>query len=318
LDSNRVWDQAVGVEIREDAQRPRGLGDSVPSLLEGTYQNTAVTPGEVLVYPNGIIARHAPSGVRVGGGIRGVISGFSRQSRQRLREVLLTGDWSLDWFFVTLTYPGEWSPDCKDWHRNLHTFYMALMREYGQGATGAFWRMERQKRGAPHFHLMVHFKDDRAQRKFLLWVRDTWTRILGKPDNTDYVRTQVQRADIHARGGITKLLLYLVKYLGKVDGFIDAEGQLVEGWLDPRSGELVNTGRVWGVWGNVPLVEPLAILHFDDRDWVALARRLRRWGRKSRYLRSMTAERVRGVLYGVGPVVRGLGTFPGGLLRLSG
>jgi hypothetical protein len=282
----------------------REVSAADPSLLDSAYLNARLgrrsveaRPGWVSVYPNGIIAQHVARPGKLGGGIRGEISGFSRESKQRLLERLIRLDLGRDWFFLTLTYADEWSRDSKVWKKDLNTFHSALVREYGGGFGGAIWRLERQKRGAPHFHLLIHFVDGRPQTELQRWVRETWTRILGKPQNANWVRTQVQRVEIRPNGGVGKLLNYLSKYLGKIDA---------GGWIDPTTGEILNTGRVWGQWGTLPYVVPSEVVEVSPFEWVILARRVRRWGKKSKYLRSLTADRLTGVFYGLGPLARGL------------
>jgi hypothetical protein len=256
----------------------------------------------VAVYPQGVIITHPMIQAKGGGGVRGEISGFSEASRRRLQRKLIRLDMRANWDFVTLTYPGEFSKDATRWKMDLDAFHSAIRRKWGERFGGAFWRLEQQKRGAPHFHLLVYWAgSDVSVSDLRRWVRETWTRIIGKPLNAEWVRTQVQDVEVQPDGGAVKLLHYLLKYLGKIDG---------DGWIDRSTGEVVNTGRVWGEWGELPYVEPQAIA-IAGKDWVILARRVRRWGRKSPYLASMTGDRLRGVLYGGDSVyaslLRGIG-----------
>jgi hypothetical protein len=246
--------------------------------------------GSVSIYPQGAIIEHPMVMMAGAGGMRGEISGFSKQSRRRLQKKLIRLDMGRDWDFVTLTYPGEYVIDAKRWHMDLEAFYAALRRKFVTQYGGALWRLEQQKRGAPHFHLLVYWAGgDVDVGELRKWVRETWTRILGKPDNANYVRTQVLNVVVQPNGGVVKLLHYLLKYLGKIDE---------NGWLDRTTGEVVNTGRVWGEWGKLPYAEPV-IVPVEGHEWVVLARRLRRWGKGSPHLRGVTVDTLRGVLYGV-------------------
>lgn len=90
-----------------------------------------------------------------GGGGRGACSGFSDASRRRL--IRLTSMWNFEgqyMHFVTLTYPGVWAADWRVWKNDLRVFKQWLTRSL-PSLVGGVWRVEFQKRGAPHFHLLV-------------------------------------------------------------------------------------------------------------------------------------------------------------------
>jgi hypothetical protein len=53
---------------------------------------------------------------------------------------------------ITLTY-GQWWPGLKECKVQLDTLFKRLRRAYPKA--GFIWRMEAQKRGAPHFHLLA-------------------------------------------------------------------------------------------------------------------------------------------------------------------
>lgn len=97
---------------------------------------------------------------------RGPITGFSRDSRRRLLRLLSTVRTSKlpPARFLTLT----WHRVPDDWHAQALAF-----REYVRRRGGYyFWRLEAQKRGAPHLHYIVWCEDwDSAH------ARETWHRI---------------------------------------------------------------------------------------------------------------------------------------------
>ena len=104
---------------------------------------------------------------------------------------------------------------------DLHAFDKALKRAY-PGA-GLVWKMEVQKRGSIHFHLLVF------GLRFLpwQWVAETWGRLVAPGDDEQLkAGTNVQLAE--TRGAVRS---YLEKYVAKVD-----DGP-----------ELENPGRWWGV-----------------------------------------------------------------------
>lgn len=87
---------------------------------------------------------------------RAKIGGFSRQSRRRLLYLLASIDQQASGLplFVTLTHPGkDWEGYAEEMKRHLDNFHRWL--SYRHPEASAFWRLEMQKRGAPHFHLLV-------------------------------------------------------------------------------------------------------------------------------------------------------------------
>lgn len=72
---------------------------------------------------------------------------------------------------VTLTYPGDWevvAPDGASVKRHMVLWRKRFLREYGEPAR-YIWKLEFQRRGAPHIHLWMappdrRDRDRRAQR----------------------------------------------------------------------------------------------------------------------------------------------------------
>lgn len=257
----------------------------------------------VVVYPAGIA-------VKVGGqplpgatvekqeAKRGVIRGFSRASRRRLLHLLASIDWSCKAATtVTLTYPGEgWrgsSPDapadCLDapavvevprqrdwvlWKYHLARFHLELRRRWGKAYAGAIWKLEFQKRGAPHYHLVI-FWNERPQLELLrLWLSRAWYEIVGSGD-LRHLKAGTRLDAVYGTHGkqVGQLMGYLSKYLGKV-------------WNDGDQ----ETGRIWGCWEDVP-TRQVAAYALDRAGYVQLTRRIRGWGkRKGRYLKRITAN----------------------------
>lgn len=112
-----------------------------------------------------------------GGGIRGVVGGFSRQSRYRLMQTIggIRRDADLP-DFVTLTYPENF-PTVQESKRDLKIFLQRLARKYP--AAGWIWKLEPQERGAPHFHMLVWGCETKS---LFRWVCDNWYDIAGQGD----------------------------------------------------------------------------------------------------------------------------------------
>ena len=160
------------------------------------------------------------------GGERGAVLGFSKASRRRMLQFLQSVDREKCGMplFVTLTYPGEWPGDPRRWKRDLVAWLARLKRR--DPRVWAVWRLEPQRRGAPHYHLLV-FGTDWLDKG---WLSRTWFEVVGSGDERHLrAGTQVQLVQSWRR-----VMGYAAKYLAK-----DVD-QLPEVW---RQG----VGRWWGV-----------------------------------------------------------------------
>ena len=213
-------------------------------------------------------------------GRRGTINGFSRASRRRLTDRLMRVPWndvaqtdkhasSSRAFMLTLTYPHDFPQEPETYHRHLDNFHRALDHQK-HDAYGCIWRLEFQKRGAPHFHILVVFRDTTDTARFRIWARRVWFRVVGSND----VRHRAWGADVipvwRRRGEESALMWYLIKYLGK------------------ESAEQSRTGRCWGEWGELATVVRAAVVFVNREAWVDFCRRVRAWGRDSGYLRKIS------------------------------
>jgi len=143
--------------------------------------------------------------------------------------------------FVTLTYPGRYPGNWPIWKRQLDTMAKRLRRKFP--AFAAVWKLEPQRRGAPHFHLLV------VGVPFLAtaWLSQAWYDVVGSQDERHLnAGTNVQLARSH-RGVVS----YAAKYTAK-------RQELPAEWQD-------GVGRWWGVcnrkgigivWKWAPLSQP--------------------------------------------------------------
>jgi len=171
---------------------------------------------------------------------RGRISGFSKAARWRMKlkvnkMQLPKGEAGLP-SFVTLTYPGDdYSHDSKTWKRDLDTLFKRMKRKFP--LSSAIWKLEPQKRGAPHFHLLVWgVNDDRvmADLHLMQWLPAVWHTIVGSSQAAHLVRGVLVKS-VWSWGGIQS---YLSKYMSKLP-----DGELSSDWEYP--------GRWWGVFSSV-------------------------------------------------------------------
>ena len=198
----------------------------------------------------------------------------------------------LDWntsivYFATLTYR-EAHLESSGWHRDLTAFRKRLHRRWGRLILGACWKLEFQKRGQPHFHLCIWWRGEAAPiGLFRRWCARMWNAIAQPGDAAHLAAGTNIEVAFNTRGrGNGALMRYLGKYMAKSYRLIDES-----------TGEVRPTGRVWGKWGEVPEVV-VASIEMDEDTYVRLTRRIRRWGRKSRYCRSLTSNWAGALIFG--------------------
>lgn len=182
---------------------------------------------------------------------RGHINTFTRKSRSRLIQKLSSVPrrvYRRGTVLITLTYPGVFDADPRSCKRDLDAFSKALLREVPNQA--AFWKLEFQDRGAPHFHLLL----PGSRRIPKEWISDTWYRIVGSGDLRHLVRgTRVEWAK-HGNSAAK----YATKYASKAVNADKAPGE----W----------PGRFWGILNRAALGVELQELQLDESAWAALHR----------------------------------------------
>ena len=209
--------------------------------------------------PSGEFVKHSKPGRR------GKAS-FSWASRRRLMRTLAKVRQDALPVFVTLTYPAVWPSEASEWKRHLRNFFARITRRW-PGAAGV-WKLEPQKRGAPHYHLLVWGV---SKSDLLSWVGKAWYQVVKSGDNRHLLAGTRVEAVRSQRG----VMAYASKYLGKtIEAF--------EGWQD--------VGRFWGVFGreNMPWGVLLSV-GFTYRQAVVAMRYMRRFAHlRSRSYQSLT------------------------------
>lgn len=218
--------------------------------------------GKVDFYVGGSLIKVVKPRISVkqaGGGIRGRVSGFSKNSRRRLMRTLGQVDKEEMPVFVTLTYPGEWDPNYKTWKRDLDRFLKRLVYKF-EGVSGV-WKLEPQKRGAPHYHLIIWGAN---YGRLLRFVADAWYQVVGSGDNRHLLAgTRVEM--VRSWKGV---MSYSAKYLGKVV-------EMPDGWE--------NVGRYWGVFSRAAI--PWAVLVSTESSYKK-ACELMRWLRRYAHIKA--------------------------------
>lgn len=141
---------------------------------------------------------------------RGLIAGFSKRSRkrfieeiQRLDSVLIT---PLEPKFLTLTY--RYYVDIEAAKANLRALFERLRRRWPQSS--GYWRIELQKRGVWHFHIILFGLPFIPQRNLQEW----WEDIVGY----DHVKEGSHLfVNIKCIDSVKQLTNYVAKYAAKID-----------------------------------------------------------------------------------------------------
>lgn len=155
--------------------------------------------------------------------------------------------------FLTLTYPAEF-PDCNTARRHRRAFEKRLRRRYGD-CVALVWRLELQKRGAPHFHILVWGVPFLP----IADIRAMWAAVIGY-EGPERLQIQIER--MRSWRGV---MAYASKYIAKVTRSapgaggapVGARGGTGEEPAAGAGGQLDSisylaaggdtSGRVWGI-----------------------------------------------------------------------
>ena len=163
---------------------------------------------------------------------RGEVSSFSVRSRSRLNKKIAMLSRGVLPYFVTLTYHAKMPSDFTGYKYQLHHFMISFFRRFPNA--GVIWKLEFQKRGAPHYHLFVWGVSLQDLRAF---IPQTWHKIAGYRSKYHLEWHQGKLGNEHCVQSIRSwngVLSYAGKYFAKLD--------------DTKN----RGGRVWGVRGLVP------------------------------------------------------------------
>jgi hypothetical protein len=191
------------------------------------------------------------------GGPRGRITRFSGASRRRLMRKLAQlnrAAFSCLPLMITLTYHNTWPADLRECKAHLERFCKRLRRTYHEFA--CIWKLEFQRRGAPHFHLLVF----NVPWISYLEVAQHWAQVV-EPTDSALLRAGTRVERIRSWNGVVS---YASKYLGKVG--------LEECAVSP--------GRFWGVKFSLNLPTLVLVCAVSWRTFYALRRIL--WKRAQR------------------------------------
>lgn len=180
--------------------------------------------------------------------------------------------------FLTLTYPSDWltvAPTSQSAKRHLSMLRKRFEREFSRPFF-ALWKMEFQRRGAPHFHLLAPIPKG---SDFKTWLSRTWTEIVNHPDALERSKhlqagTGVDKAKGIAADTAQRISYYFSKHSSANKGLKEYQNTPPEEWVEAGS-----VGRFWGYWGLEVATVKLSV---SESDALFVARTLRRWQRANR------------------------------------
>lgn len=179
-------------------------------------------------------------------------------------------------YWITLTYPLDFPGSWQVWKTHLHNFRRQLFNVYGKAFVGAVWRLESQRRGAPHYHLLLWMKlsqeDVQTQLVFREWIAETWFEVVGSGDDK-HLKAGTSCELVKDESGHQGVIGYLGKYLGK-----DSVHPGSQVFKSP-------VGRYWGVWNKKKLLLEPEIKKIDKQEYLKIRRvflKLRKKSQKKR------------------------------------
>lgn len=160
-----------------DGQAGSNQGQHRAPLGTPSYSHKHPTRQSLTIAVGGEYARvrfHKPESPGERHWVRGNVQAFSARSRSRLLQSFAQTDFrgfegrSL---FVTLTYHHEWGEVGCEWKADLKEWERRIRRKYPHVLT--WWRLELQRRGAPHFHCLVFGLDESAKA----FLKQSWLDV---------------------------------------------------------------------------------------------------------------------------------------------
>lgn len=228
-----------------------------------------------------------------------VITEWSRRSRARLSQAMAeidhdTWEGTGDLAMLTLTLPNNWrelAPDGRTFKRHLEAFRLAWRRDIGPWC--AVWKLEFQKRGAPHCHLLLRIPETTPSGESMhRWALRTWARICGATG---------RNGRFHAANGIdidrtrnyadpARIAKYFLGHSSKKRDGKEYQHIVPKEWRDHGKGP----GRFWGIAG----VERIRLRVEIDLETAWKARRILRGihrGRRASIALSRRWHAIQGV-----------------------
>lgn len=183
---------------------------------------------------------------------------------------------------VTFTYPDDWltvAPSGVSVKRHLRLWAKRFRTEWNE-TPRYIWKLEFQRRGAPHLHVGMVFPagSGKSGLPFRQWCSLAWANVVNHPDPEQRARHLLAGTAVDIIAGVKgrdpkRLAIYFTKHAAPNSGSSKEYQHIVpEPWLQPGKGP----GRFWGVSG---LDRATIKVEIGRTDYINARRIVRRWSR---------------------------------------
>jgi len=164
-----------------------------------------------------------------------IIKEYSREARNRMRQELMSVDYEKNGLpvFYTLTYPGEYPRNPEKWKNDLRVLDMRMRRKMPEYAMQ--WKIEEQKRGAPHFCGLIWHAPWLITREGKKWFSRQWYEVVGSGD----LRHLKAGTGLERVKNLKQIINYVAKYVSKNDQTFDYPVGRYWGWKNKAKLEIV-------------------------------------------------------------------------------
>ncbi len=153
---------------------------------------------------------------------RGDIIGFSKKSRYRMQKRMNRLDFNnlQNLYSVTLTYPKRFPEDGETHKTDLDVMLKRFKRRFGKDIE-YLWKLEFQKRGAPHYHILIRLPKKYKLPYLQKWLGKNWYEVAQRfwdEKQTNHLDAGTQFKELTSREGknsIKSAAYYLCKYINK-------------------------------------------------------------------------------------------------------
>ncbi len=186
---------------------------------------------------------------------RGEIKMLSDDSLRRLAFVANNANIEFR-SMITLTYPNEFPTNGEICKAHLQALLRSLKRRLGEDLT-YIWFLEFQRRGAPHFHILLQCALSNDPQSDYDWLSNRWYKIVKSGDDLHLLAGTRWENTRQTEG----LRHYVVKYAAKT-----YQKEVPEGFW--------KVGRFWGTSRNIEVV-PILVVPINSAE--AIKDQLHEW-----------------------------------------
>jgi hypothetical protein len=224
-----------------------------------------------------------------------VVREFSQRSKGRMMRFIASVAWGDIRFdderlvMLTLTYPGDWRKWCPTPEQaiaHLDAFVKRFRRATGR-TLRCVWVREFQRRGAPHFHLLVLWPKRIDGQHSKDWLSQAWFKVVGSEDpNHLRAGTRLDWAN-SLRGALDskRVAAYFAGYVSAYSKDKGYQHEAPEAWRNKN-------GSVGGFWGRRSVTKATAEVAVTAGEVIEMKRLIRRMIRSQK--RTITRQVDRG------------------------